>query len=407
MRNILKPPKTNYVDHYDISKFNLIWNFCWAIIFLLSIVSVSNLGNSSYSSLPNLAAIGIAIAVLVILRATKRYKLIAIVGTLTTLALVSSTFFLLDNVIHYTTPMWMIVNILLAFFVLGQVWGITILVIHFTFFSLYFAFGLEGNLSRLEAFDKMDIADFIIEVAIVALGISYLLMQFIKTNKYAETILKNTNEALQAQNEIITQQNEEKEIMLKEIHHRVKNNLQVITSLLRLQAQELEGEKDINSFTEAINRVKSMALIHEKMYKSDMLANFDLRNYLESLINELIYTYSVKKPIQLDVQSDINNIGSKSIVPISLLFNELISNSIKHGFENQEEGKIHVRVTPCDKEDYFCLKYADNGQWKEETRKSFGLELIDTMTDQLEGEYNLEKSGDGTNYSFTLKVLVE
>ena len=104
--------------------------------------------------------------------------------------------------------------------------------------------------------------------------------------------------------------------------------------------------------------VKSMALIHEKMYKSDMLAHFDVKGYLESLINELIDTYAVKKPIELDVHSEVQDIGSKSIVPISLLFNELISNSIKHGFENVEEGKIRVRVEPCEKEDYFCLYYA-------------------------------------------------
>ena len=120
------------------------------------------------------------------------------------------------------------------------------------------------------------------------------------------------------QNEIISVQNREKEVMLKEIHHRAKNNLQVITSLLRLQSSELKGEQ-ADTFTEAINGVKSMALIHEQMYQSDMISNFDLKSYLTALTNDLISTYSVKMPIELNIESDIRHIGSKSIVPISLM----------------------------------------------------------------------------------------
>ena len=143
------------------------------------------------------------------------------------------------------------------------------------------------------------------------------------------------------------------------------------------------------------------------MYQSDMISNFDLKNYLTSLTNDLISTYSVKTPIKLNIQSDIRNIGSKSIVPISLMFNELISNSIKHGFEGKKDGEINVLVSVSENKDYLTLRYSDNGTWKADTEKSFGMELIDTMTEQLEGERSLEKTEEGTFYTFSLKALTE
>src|SRR5690606_5084920 len=119
---------------------------------------------------------------------------------------------------------------------------------------------------------------YILECSIIAAGITYLLIQFIKTNNFAANQLKDANQVLMNQNQVISHQNMEKEIMLKEIHHRVKNNLQVITSLLRLQSYEIEDKNQTIVFNDAINRVKSIALIHEKMYQSDTLSKFDIEN---------------------------------------------------------------------------------------------------------------------------------
>mgnify|MGYP000228474170 CR=1 FL=1 len=405
--SFLSPPKTSYTDHYDLTRFNLVWNLCLVLVVLLSFVSIANISNNNYSSTANLIEVSIGLIALFVLWKKRRFEFVCIFASVGSFILISITYFTITDTLHYTTPMWGVLEVLFTFFMLGRIWGLIILIGHIVVLMFYYTFRLEANIESLPTFTDQTILNLIIETCIISFAIGYLLSKFIKTNQHAELTVKKANQELTYQNQIISAQNEEKEVMLKEIHHRVKNNLQVITSLLRLQSYELEGEKEINSFTEAINRVKSMALIHEKMYKSEMLANFDLKNYLESLINELIDTYAVKKPIHLDVRSDINNIGSKSIVPISLLFNELISNSIKHAFENQEYGEIFVRVNQCERGDYFCLKYQDNGLWKENTKKSFGLELIDTMTEQLEGEYELETSKDGTTYSFTLKVMIE
>ncbi len=404
--SFLRPPKTGYTDHYDITRFNLVWNLSIVLIILLSLVSVANINNDNYSSLTNIIEVGIGIIALIILKVTKKFKLVCLFTSVSSFALITIAFFTITQTLHYTTPMWGTVNILFAFFMLGRVWGLGILIGHFAVLIFYYIFRLESNVASLPPFDDSAIMNFIIETTIVGLAMGYLLAKFIKANRHAEKDVKSANEELKKQNQVISSQNKEKEIMLKEIHHRVKNNLQVITSLLRLQSQELDDEQQLSSFSEAINRVKSMALIHEKMYQSDVLANFDLENYLSSLTNDLIDTYAVKKPIELDVHSEVSHIGSKSIVPISLLFNELISNSIKHGFKDKDNGKIVVRVTQCDKPDYFCLKYTDNGVWETDDTKSFGLELIDTMTDQLEGEFTLDKT-DGAKYFFTLKALIE
>ena len=293
----IQPPKTEYTDYYEQSKFNLVWNFTFAILILLVLVTISNLSNSNYSSIPNFIAVSICAIVLFALNQTKKYKTISIIGTVSIFSLISITFFLQENVIHYTTPMWMTLNILLAFFMLGKRWGTAMLISHFIVMFFYFAFKLQSNIENIKPFDNLDIANFIIESAIIGSGILYILLQYIKTTKRAEDEIKSYNDSLLEKNTVISTQNQEKEVMLKEIHHRVKNNLQIITSILRLQSNDLKDEEHISPFKEAINRVSSISLIHEKMYQSDMLTNFDLEDYFESLALNIIASYSYQKEI--------------------------------------------------------------------------------------------------------------
>lgn len=404
--NFLRPPKTEYTDHYDVMRFNLVWNLCITLSILLTVVSLINLTNDNYTSTTNVVEVGIGLIALFILARTKRFRVVCIFITVGSFLLIAIAFFSITHALHYTTPMWGTLNVLFAFLMLGRYWGAAILIGQFGVLMFYYTFRLQSNISNLPPFETPDIMNFIIETSIVGMAMAYLLIKFIQAHLFAEKEVKKTNEELRIQNEIISTQSKEREIMLKEIHHRVKNNLQVITSILRLQSQDIKPE-DQPQFTEAINRVKSMALIHEKMYQSDTLANFDLENYLTSLTNDLIVTYSIKKPIDLQVNSEINEIDSKSIVPISLLFNELISNSIKHGFEHKKSGQIHVNVKPGKAPENIDLSYSDNGVWKEQSRKSFGLELIHTMTEQLDGDYSLKKTSTGTHYQFSLRALEE
>lgn len=402
--SIFRPPKSNYSDFYDLSKLKLIWNFGWAIIFILSIVSISNITNVNYSQVPNIVGISIAAICLFIIKITGRYEVISLITIIGILIVVSLTFLFLRNTPQYTTPLWMILNILLGYFILGRFRGTIVLICHFTVLFFYFAYFFKSNLENMYEMTRLDIINYIIEAGLIGFGIFYILSLFVKTTRQAEKQVKEINRELIKKNEVVIAQNEEKEIMLKEIHHRVKNNLQVITSLLRLQSMEIESNETKDAFNEAITRVKSMALIHEKMYKNDSLADFDLKSYLESLVNDLIDAYNVKKPISIQVKLSIDSVGNKSVVPLSLLFNELISNSIKHGFKDKDSGDINVEISRIDVQTYKLI-YQDNGTWVNGNSNNFGTELIESMTKQLDGSFELYKEPNKTTYTFLVQYI--
>lgn len=207
----------------------------------------------------------------------------------------------------------------------------------------------------------------------------------------------------------IEQQRDEKEILLKEIHHRVKNNLQVINSLLSLQSNYTNDKSSIALFDEAKNRIRSMALIHEKMYQSGDLAHIDFQDYLERLTNDLIATYSINCDILLDIKIDPVKFSIDTIIPLGLLINEIISNTLKYAFVNRTEGVIKIRLSKLDINKYVLI-LGDNGKGMpkeifDSESSTLGIELIKVFTEQLDGEINLLDT-EGTNFEivFTKKI---
>ena len=405
--SFLTPPETQYLDQYDRSKFKLVWNISLGVFILMGILTLISINDLGQESVPNIIAMGITLGILLVLKFNQKYILVCKIAAISSCVLISNTYFFVTDVLHFITPMWMLLNVLFTFFTLGKKWGIVIAVAHFIALCFYIALRLDYNISVIQPLTFDQKLKLVLETIIVAVGLTYLILQFIKSNKFAENNLKRTNESLSRQNKIISYQNEEKNVMLKEIHHRVKNNLQVITSLLRLQSYELENPEHSSPFLEAINRIKSIALIHEKMYQSKVLSTFNFESYFYSLAKELIQAYSFSTEIKLTIESELKSIDSKNIVPISLLFNELISNSIKHAFSNVTEPTIAIRIIKNLVTRNYELYYSDNGTWKENTGKSFGTELINTMTEQLNGEYTLNKANNGTYYAFTFSRLDE
>jgi len=148
-----------------------------------------------------------------------------------------------------------------------------------------------------------------------------------------------------------------------------------------------------------------MAIIHEKIYQSETLSNFDLEHYLVSLSDNLLSSYSVDRKIEVNLSIKMASLYTKSIVPLALLFNELFSNSIKHAFSETETPKIDVIIQSLG-ENKFRLVYTDNGMWKEKSHDSFGVELIEAMTQQLDGVMERINSEKGTEYTFELVNLV-
>ncbi|MBL1181381.1 MAG: sensor histidine kinase [Bacteroidetes bacterium] len=198
----------------------------------------------------------------------------------------------------------------------------------------------------------------------------------------------------------ILKQKEEKETLLKEIHHRVKNNLQIVNSLLRLQSNQINDEKITELFEEAQNRIITMALIHEKIYRTENLAQIDFKEYIEALSGNLVKTYNLNKLIKIEKNIEVEHFGIDQLVPIGLILNEMLSNSFKHAFTNTLEGKIWISFR-INSEKKYELIVGDNGKGLDsiefENPRSLGLELIKTFTEQLNGfiELNTKK---GTEY---------
>lgn len=389
----------NFEDFYERTRYRLVKNACLALTIVLILITIQNLTNSDYSVLPNIIGSLMGSLGYIFLLITKKYKPIAMLLSIGGFILISATFLMLENVVHYTTPLYMIINILFTFFTLKKVWGISIITAHFLVMIPFFFLKFTTNLANIPHYEWNDLLAFTTEYLICGFGIGYLLYLYILTSNYAEKELREQNNSLKDKNELILKQNEEMDVMLREIHHRVKNNLQVISSMLRLQFQN-HPESHTKEFSEAINRINAMSLIHEKLYQSDMLTNFNLQNYLDSLASNIVGSYSTK-PISIHIKVKVDSVSEKSIVPIALLFNELLTNSIKHAFTKVDHPEIKAEIKPSSGTE-FSLYYADNGSWKKATKEGFGLDLVQAMTEQLDGYYELVREAEGTTYNFTL-----
>jgi two-component sensor histidine kinase len=396
---------TNWLEFHEKMKFRLVLHLLYFFAGLMSIVTLVNLSNEHFSATPNFFAVGMCVLGLVVIHWTKNYRLVGAICSILTFFIVSGAFLWL-HATHYLTPMWMIVNIMFTFFVLGKKWGIPILVAHFLVLFYYLIYLHERNIVAVESFSGNDVTTFILEYSIVGFAIAYILNLYILTTNYSRVELIENNEKLSSQNKLISKQNSEMEVMLREIHHRVKNNLQIITSLLRLQANNLNGENS-SSYQEAIDRVTAMAIIHEKMYQSGSLSKFDLEKYLRSLVDSLLLNYTIDKKPAFFIRVEVVDMKSKSIVPLALLINELLLNSLKHAFSEQENPEISISLLENEqyKSDRFFLYYSDNGSWTDNSVASFGTEIIQTMSEQLEGSFTLDTSGFGTKYVFDLANL--
>ncbi|MEW6010236.1 MAG: histidine kinase dimerization/phosphoacceptor domain -containing protein [Euryarchaeota archaeon] len=194
---------------------------------------------------------------------------------------------------------------------------------------------------------------------------------------------------------------EEKEVLLQEVHHRVKNNLQIISSLLNLQSRYIQDEGDLELFRDSQSRVKSMAIIHEKLYKSNDFAHVDFKEYISSLTAYLFHYYSIDPDIiKLEVEVDNLMLSMDTAIPCGLIINELVSNSLKYAFPPGREGKVSIKLQS--KNDQFLLEVADDGVGLPENldfkkSESLGLRLVLSLTSQINGNIKLIDDS-GTKY---------
>jgi PAS domain S-box-containing protein len=200
----------------------------------------------------------------------------------------------------------------------------------------------------------------------------------------------------------------EKDALLREIHHRVNNNLQVISSLLSLQSDNVVDERDHELFIESQNRVRSMAMIHEKLYQSDSFSSINFSDYLKTLLNSLIYDYSNDLGhIEMELDIDDVDLNIETSVPCGLIINELVSNSLKHAFPHGRKGKIMVKLHQ-DNDQYVLIVGDDGIGYSEESftenGKKLGFNLVKSLVKQLDGSMEILE-GNGTIYKIIFSEL--
>jgi len=222
-----------------------------------------------------------------------------------------------------------------------------------------------------------------------------------KVEERTKELQQEVNERKRAEEQIKISL-KEKEVLLKEIHHRVKNNLQIISSLLYLQSKNIKDQEALGIFRDSQNRVKSMALIHEKLYRSEDLARIDFAEYVRSLTNSLFGSYGVNSDaIKLKVNVDDFSLGLDTAIPCGLVINELVSNSFKYAFPDGRGGEIRIDLH-TDNDGRLALIVSDNGVGLPEgldfrNTGSLGLQLVNTLVNQLDGTVELDRSG-GTEF---------
>jgi PAS domain S-box-containing protein len=203
----------------------------------------------------------------------------------------------------------------------------------------------------------------------------------------------------------------EKEVLLQEIHHRVKNNMQIISSLLNIQTRYVDDEESVNILKESQNRVRSMAMIHEKLYRSKNFNKIYFADYIESLVWDLFYSYNIKKGTIIPVL-DIDDIklNIETSVPCGLIITELVSNSLKYAFPDQPKGELEVSLKT--KGDQYELTISDDGvgfpvNIDFKNTDSLGLQLVNSLTDQIDGKIELTSApGKGTEFKIYFRELI-
>lgn len=204
---------------------------------------------------------------------------------------------------------------------------------------------------------------------------------------------------------------QEKEVLLREIHHRVKNNLQIISSLLNLQSRNIKDRPSLDMFQESRHRVRSMALVHEKLYRSEDLAKVDFCEYIRSLSSHLFMAYGINSTsIKLDVDVKDVYLDINTSIPCGLIINELVSNSLKHAFDGRKQGRIRI-VLQHENEDKFKLVVSDNGVGLPRSldvtkTESLGLQLVSMLVEQLQGSLFIDRSG-GTSFEIVFQETLK
>jgi two-component sensor histidine kinase len=244
-------------------------------------------------------------------------------------------------------------------------------------------------------------------VALVVLLVSGFIYYNLRKTANLNRTVSAQRDVLATQSNILSKQSEKLSLMMKELHHRVKNNLQIITSLLNLQSMRVTDKDSLYAVKESRQRVQAMALIHQRLYKTDGITDINMREYVTELVNFLAAAYGFKEPnyiLKLDVQDEWVDVDKA--LPMGLILNELLTNAFKYAFTViRKVPRLEISFTKAD--GHYTLVVKDNGigmprgEWNEKSNKSFGNQLVEALCGQLRAKETLVVDG-GTSFTFVI-----
>lgn len=207
-------------------------------------------------------------------------------------------------------------------------------------------------------------------------------------------------------NALLEKQNKEKEFLLKEIHHRVKNNLEIVSSLLALQSAQLSDTNAVNVMQESQNRVQSMSMIHQKLYQGTNLSTIEMKDYFNNLGTHVLDSFGMEDQVSLTYKMPALELDVDTAIPLGLIVNELLTNALKYAFPGKRKGEVKLALIQKD-EEHLYLEVSDNGIGQSTNGKvsedGFGMQLVSLLCQQLQGEMKLQNE-NGTSVSFEFKV---
>lgn len=364
----------------------------------------------SFESFITMAAgLAVSCVCMAIILFKKRYFLVFYIYSISGVLITGYGLIVFHNTIHLVDLLWMLAGVSLAFFCLGRTLAYSLLLISIAVMVVFVFYSVNKHIEVIQLRTVYQKFSLVVEMVAGFLLNFYLFYLFLDVNRYSERKLMESYEQLKEQNTRILVQNDEKTTLVREVHHRVKNNLQIVVSLLRMQSHEVENPEFRMLFQESINRIMAMSLIHQKLYQNKNLSQIRIGDYLDELVREIMTLSVTGREVQYEIQTEADRIGLKTLVPLGLLVNELVSNSLKHAFDDAlQQARIEIRIYRG-ADGWLDMTYRDNGSWKAvaESGKSFGLILIDALVEQLDGSKEVRKEAEGTTYCFRVKNLEE
>jgi len=205
-------------------------------------------------------------------------------------------------------------------------------------------------------------------------------------------------------NKLLAAKNTENELLLKEIHHRVKNNLEVVSGLLALQSAQIEDPNTKEAMQESQNRVLSIGIVHQKLYQGTNLGAIEMKDYFKNLGDSILDSFGAEKRVTIECEMEAIDVDIDTAVPLGLIVNELLTNTLKYAFPSGQDGKVMIRLEKR-KDGVLHLEVSDNGVGKSGVIKGtgFGSQLISLLTRQLNGTMR-EENADGTRVFFDFKI---